>query len=241
MLAESLRRGLRDVQDASGAFREMDQAEAALRLVFDHVLPAYREFHRDLLFHQSEESLFQPMFIGRVCEAVLAAGPPWDQPQRIVPTAIGRLNDFIGHRPVAVLRTAQKIQPYTHEWVRPIPLFVRDAGVALGQYHEIVALALEILRSTSPELLNGLGWSQPFWTSWPLILRAYDFDHPVNRRPNYHFGSWDPHTIDNRGHYRRYVVQQVTLDALASRVAAERNYLVKRSFSRRPRCWRGPS
>ena len=39
-------------------------------------LPAYREFHRDLLFHQTDEALFQPFFIGRVCEAVLAAGRP---------------------------------------------------------------------------------------------------------------------------------------------------------------------
>ena len=47
--------------------------------------------------------------------------------------------------------------------------------------------------------------------------RAYDFDHPVNKRPNYHFGQWDPHLIDNKGFYRRYVVQQVTLDALMER------------------------
>ena len=47
-----------------------------------------------------------------------------------------------------------------------------------------------------------------------LDPRAYDFDHPVNRRPNYHFGQWDPHHIDNRGYYSRFVLQQVTLDAL---------------------------
>ena len=47
--------------------------------------------------------------------------------------------------------------------------------------------------------------------------RAYDFDHPVNKRPNYHFGQWDPHHIDNQGRYRRFVVQQVTLDALLER------------------------
>ena len=29
--------------------------------------------------------------------------------------------------------------------------------------------------------------------------RAYDFDHPANKRPNYHFGEWDPHCIDNKG------------------------------------------
>ncbi|MBN1854081.1 MAG: hypothetical protein JW829_15240, partial [Pirellulales bacterium] len=50
-----------------------------------------------------------------------------------------------------------------------------------------------------------------------LDPRAYDFDHPANRRPNYHFGQWDPHQIDNRGFYRRFVLQQVTLDALLAR------------------------
>ncbi len=48
--------------------------------------------------------------------------------------------------------------------------------------------------------------------------RAYDFDHPVNKRPNYHFGQWDPHHIDQQGHYRRFVVQQVTLDVLLARI-----------------------
>jgi hypothetical protein len=54
-----------------------------------------------------------------------------------------------------------------------------------------------------------------------LDPRAYDFDHPVNRRPNYHFGQWDPHCIDNAGYYRRFVVQQVTLDALLARLKQE--------------------
>ena len=48
--------------------------------------------------------------------------------------------------------------------------------------------------------------------------RAYDFDHPVNRRPNYHFGQWDPHQIDKAGYYRRFVIQQVTLEALHQRI-----------------------
>ena len=59
---------------------QVEQAEAVLRLVFDGVLPAYREFHRDLLFHQTDETLFQPLFIGRACEAVLQQGGPWNEP-----------------------------------------------------------------------------------------------------------------------------------------------------------------
>src|SRR5207248_1760896 len=42
--------------------------------------------------------------------------------------------------------------------------------------------------------------------------------HPANRRSNYVFGEWDPHHLDNQGRYRRYVVRQITIDALLDRV-----------------------
>src|SRR5687768_10538127 len=57
------------------AFADAAQATAVLELVFDRTLPAYRQFHRDLLFHHSDASLFRPFFVGRVCEAVLRQGP----------------------------------------------------------------------------------------------------------------------------------------------------------------------
>jgi len=107
-----------------------------------------------LLFHQRDAALFTPFFLGRACEAVLAENAPWDEDQRIIAGAIRRLNDFIGHRPVAVLHTRQKIEPYGHEWVRPVPLYVRDAGVAFGPYHDLVKSALEILRGTDPATLR---------------------------------------------------------------------------------------
>ena len=75
---------LQELRGHSEAFRQVEQAEAVLGLVFDKTLPAYRQFHSDLLFHQTDESLFQPLFIGRVCEAVLQQGGPWDQAERIV-------------------------------------------------------------------------------------------------------------------------------------------------------------
>lgn len=217
-LAGLLRRGLEELRQRSDVFRQADQAAAVLHLVFDETLPAYLRFHRDLLFHQTEASLFQPFFLGRVCEAVLAMGGPWHQRERIVAGAVRRLNDFIGYRPVAVLRTTQKMQPYEHEWVGPIPLYVREAGVAWGPYREVIALALEILHATEPDLLQQ-AWFQPeHLDELSLDPRAYDFDHPVNRRPNHHFGMWDLHRIDNRGYYRRFVLQQVTLDGLCSRI-----------------------
>ncbi|MGA2064953.1 MAG: hypothetical protein ABSG86_08290 [Thermoguttaceae bacterium] len=218
VLYRVLRTTLEDLHGRSEAFREVDQAEAVLELVFESVLPGYRRFHADLLFHQTDEELFQPFFLGRVFEAVLAEGGPWDQAERITRNAIGRLNDFLGHRPVAVLRTQQKIQPYAHEWVRPIPLWIRSAGVAAGRYHDLVERALEILRQTDPSLLFEAMFDPDLLDELALDPRAYDFDHPVNKRPNYLFGQWDLGKLDNAGRCRRFVLQQVSLDAMLHRI-----------------------
>ncbi|MFH1268261.1 MAG: hypothetical protein ABIK89_21280 [Planctomycetota bacterium] len=218
-LERLVRAGLDRLRGTSEAFRQTEQADAALRLVFGEALPAYRRHHRDLLFHQTDQALFQPFFLGRVCEAVLAEGGPWDESDRIVEGALRRLNDFLGHRPVAVLETRQKHEPYAHERVRPIPLYIAGAGVAVGQYHDVISQTLAILRSTDPSLLERAWFDPELLDELALDPRAYDFDHPVNRRPNYHFGGWDPHHLDNQGRYRRFVLHQVTLDALWSRLA----------------------
>lgn len=205
------------LQGHSPAFSDAAQASAVLELVFDRTLPAYREFHRDLLFHHTDASLFRPFFVGRVCEAVLRQGPPWNEAGRIVPAAIGQLNDFLGHRPVATLES-QRIEPYAREFVRPIPLYVRGAGFSHGPEREVVAAALQLLDETEPDLLRQACYYPENLDELAIDPRAYDFDHPANKRPNYHFGQWDPHHIDNSGRYRRFVVQQVTLDALMRRL-----------------------
>ena len=218
-LSESLLAAeLQAVHGKSDVFQQIDQAEAVLRLVFDAALPAYREFHRDLLFHQTDEGLFQPFFIGRVCEAVLRQGGPWDETDRIVSAALHQLNDYLGHRPVAVLRTEQKIQPYDHEWVRPIPLWIRGAGVAFGPYRELIETALAILDATDPTLRFDAMFAIEQLDELALDPRAYDFDHPANKRPNYLFGQWDMNQLDNAGRCRRFVLQQVTLDAMLDRL-----------------------
>ena len=209
---------LQAARSTSDAFEQSDQAEAVLRLVFDVVPPAYRQFHRDLLFHQTDETLFQPFFLGRVCEAVLRQGGPWEEDDRIVPAVIHQLNDYLGHRPVAVLRTEQKIQPYDHEWVRPIPLWIRGAGVAFGPYRELVETALDILHATDPALRFDATFPIEQLDELALDPRAYDFDHPANKRPNYLFGQWDMNRLDNAGRCRRFILQQVTLDAMLDRL-----------------------
>ena len=217
VLGDVLRAELKAVEGKSDAFRRIDQAEAVLELVFNAVLPAYREFHRDLLFHQTEETLFQPFFIGRVCEAVLLQGGPWQQTDRIVqgccaPERLHRLS--AGGR----VRTEQKLQPYEHEWVRPIPLWIRGAEVAEGPYRELVEAAVGILEKADPVTLFEAMFSLEQLDELAFDPRAYDFDHPVNKRPNYLFGQWDMTKLDNAGRSRRYVVQQVTLDAMLDRL-----------------------
>jgi len=218
VLSGLLSEHLGTVRRGGEAFAQADQAEAVLRLVFDEVLPAYREFHRDLLFHLDDEELFRPLLIGRICEAVLRLGGPFSEKDRIIRGTLQTVNDYIGYRPVAVLETERKIQPYEHEWVRPIPLYVRGAGVAVGRYRELVERALAILEETDPAVLFQAWFEPAQLDELALDPRAYDFDHPVNKRPNYLFGQWDMHCLDNSGRCRRFVVQQAALDAMLARI-----------------------
>ena len=205
---------------SAAAFGDVRQAHAVVTLLRDHLLPAYRAFHRDLLWHQSDRELWRPLFIGRCCEVILSQGPPWNETKRIVERAIDTLNDYLGYRPVAVLESDRHMEPYAHERVRPIPWYVKDVGVAPGAYHELLEKALEILRDTDPEIRQQAWFDPQLVEELALDPRAYDFDHPASKRPNHHFGQWDLNHIDSRGYYRRFVLQQMTLDALLTRVEA---------------------
>ncbi len=216
-VCEYLAAELQGFAGSSAAFADVAQATRVLQTVQHDLLPAYLQFHADLLFHQKADHLFLPFFVGRACEAVLNQGPPWDETQRIVDGAIAQLNDFIGYRPVAALES-RRHEPYAHEWVRPVPLYIQGAGVSVGRYAQVVQRALEILQATDSSILRMACFDPESLDELTFDPRAYDFDHPVNKRPNYHFGQWDPHQIDNQGRYRRFVVQQVTLDALMSRL-----------------------
>ena len=207
------------LQQSSPAFAESRQAREVLELVLLAFPPAYRRHHRDLLFHQPDEALFRPFFFTRVFEAALRQGSPWLPAEEALGPLLASVNDFIGHRPVAVLESNQKIQPYIHEWLRPVPLYLAGAGVAAGPYQAIVEQALDVLRNTSAETLRAASFEIESLEELAFDPRAYDFDHPANKRPNYHFGQWDPHRINQQGRYTRFVVTQVTLDSLLARVA----------------------
>ena len=212
---------LKELHDQKSAFANASQAERVLELTWDHVLPEYRRFHSDLLFHHSDESLFQPLFIGRAIEAALARLPDLEDAAKVTQTALAQLNDYRGYRPVATLES-QQIEPYPHESLRPIPLFVKGAGAAVGKYQKVVELALGILEETSPRILREAHFDLDQLEELAIDPRAYDFDHPANKRPNYHFGQWDPSHINRQGYYARYVAQQVTLEALMSRLSEEK-------------------
>ncbi|WP_013629729.1 hypothetical protein [Rubinisphaera brasiliensis] len=205
---------LQQMRDSQQAFRESGQAEAVLNLVFDELLPAYWEYHRDLLFHLQPEILHQPFFIGCLAEAVLQQGDPWTEADRIIPAAIDQLNDFLGYRPVAVLENGRMVEPYPHERFRPIPIHLQDVGTAVGPYHDLIARTLAFLEQLPSEVIAATHFHLANVQELAVDIRSYDYNHPVFKRTNYLFGEWDPHQIGLDGHYHRFVVRQIILDAL---------------------------
>jgi len=219
-LQDALTEKLKALHDEGGAFQDVWQAESVLALTFKHVLPAYRHHHQDLLAHLSDADLFQPFFLARTAEAVLVQGPPWEETERIIQGALNQLNDYVGYRPIAILETRPKGEPYPHERVRPIPLYIRGAGAAWGRYQPLIEQTLRILQAVDPNILAEASFDLDLMDELALDPRAYDQSHPAGRPRNYIFGEWDPHHLDQQGRFRRFVVRGVVLDALLDWVQA---------------------
>lgn len=219
-----LRTTVRELSDTQAAFQDTTQAEQILRLLWSEMLPAYMDFHRDLLFHREAEQIFNGFFIGQAADAILGIAGEARQhgfdDATIIQSAIDRLDNFVGYRPVAMLEN-RRCYPYRNEFVCPIPLYVAGVGVSSGPYREIITLAIEVLKQTDPAILRSASFHPERLQQLCLDPRAYDFDHPVNRRPNYHFGGWDEGTIDADGFFYRFVIREVTVDALISRIKEE--------------------
>ncbi len=216
MVAQQLEERLAGLAATDPPFRDSRQAAALLELVFDRVLPAYRGFHRDLLEHQPPGAIERPFFVMAAAQAVLAAGAPWDDVDRIEKAAIASLNDYVGWRPVAVLENNRLSEPYPHERVRPVPIYIAGAGAAHGRYAKLVSGAVEILSRAPRDLAAQADFDLERLEELAIDPRAFDFLHPAASRPNYLFGLWDPACIDRHGNYRRMVVQQATLDGILS-------------------------
>src|SRR5205823_3665305 len=206
-LHDWLRRDLATLHAAGGAFQDVHQASAVVQVVFARLLPEYRKHHTDLLAHQSDVMLFQPGFVARACEAVLAQGAPWDDEERLVRGALAQLNDYVGYRPIAILETRPRGEPYGHEKVRPIPLHLRGAGTLEGPYHDLILRTVDVLSATPAQLLADASFEIALLDELAMDPRAYDHAHPADKRPNYRFGEWDPHHLDAQGRYRRYVAR----------------------------------
>jgi len=215
-VGEGLAARLDSLAATEPAFRDCAQARGVLDVVFRRLLPAYRRFHGDLLEHQASGALERPYFVMAAAQAVLA-GDDWsDDVDAAVRRAIATLNDYVGWRPVAVLENGRLSEPYPHERVRPIPLWVAGAGAAHGRYHALVDDAVGILSRAPEPLLRQADFDLALLEELACDPRAFDFLHPAASRPNYLFGLWDPARIDGQGFYRRMVVQQATLDGILS-------------------------
>ncbi|MCU0704503.1 MAG: hypothetical protein MUF18_11050 [Fimbriiglobus sp.] len=198
-------------RSGSAAFKDVTQAREVLALALEAVPAAYRKHHADLLAHQPDAALLTPFFLARCCEVALTE---WAAGTNDPAKCVAALNDFVGYRPIAVLETRPQTDFYTHEKVCPLAVYFRGVGVGPGPYHDVVRLALELLQKTDADLLDEACFDFEKMDELAVDPRATDHFHPVNKRPNVLFGEWDPHKIDGRGFYRRFVVRQGTLDAL---------------------------
>ena len=199
---------------SSPAFSDCSQAEAVLELALGKLPAAYRRHHADLLFHLSAAEFEQPFLVAAFVDAILSQGGPWDETDRILGGALSHLNDFVGYRPVAVLENGRRMELYPHERSRPFPLYITGAGVAHGRYHDLIENTITFLKQAPADLLHEAHFELSQLEELALDVRSHDHSHPVNKRTNYMFGEWDPHRIDVKGRYRRFIVRRIILDAL---------------------------
>jgi hypothetical protein len=205
-------------QGGNAAFQDVHQARAVLDMALLVLPDLYRRHHADLLAHQGQRDLFQVGFVIRGLQAVLAQQGPWDERERIAAGTLKDLNDYVGHRPIAVLETRPRGEPYEHEKFCPLSLYLRGAGAFPGRYADLVTRSLTLLQETPEELRTQAQLHPERLDELACDMRAYDHNHPASKRPSYFFGEWDPHLIDNRGFFRRFVVRQAVLDALLDRI-----------------------
>lgn len=212
---------LQELEMSSAAFRDSAQARTVLHLAFNELWPAYRQHHSDLLFHLSDADFQQPMFLARLFEAVLGQGAPWEETERIVRGSLDLLNDFVGFRPVAVLENNTKMEPYPRERFRPIPIYIRGIGPGKGPYTELIAKTIELFQGVPANLLQNAYFDPNHMDEIACDVRAHDHNHPVYKRTNYMFGEWDPHFIDNKGDFRRFILRKIILDSLLHWIAEQ--------------------
>ncbi|MGE0376840.1 MAG: hypothetical protein AB7Q45_15630 [Planctomycetaceae bacterium] len=221
-MQRALQQELEAARGSSAAFADCTQAEAVIDLTLGGCLAAYRAHHADLLFHLAPDAFEAPYLLGRMFEAVLSQAEPWDERGRIVKDAVTQLNDYVGYRPVAVLENDRRMEIYDHERFRCVPVFVQGAGVSSGDHADLIHSTLQFLRESPSDLLHAAYFHFDHMQELAIDVRAYDQTLPVNKRTNYLFGEWDPHQIDVKGRYTRFILRQIIVDALVAWVDQHR-------------------
>ena len=206
------------LEENNDTFRDPQQARRVLKFTFEVFLPGWLKFHRDLLFHQRTEFMFNSFFVARVFEQTLRLIDVRDD--QLLAKVLEKFNDHLGHRPIASLES-QQIAAYPNEWIRPIPLYIAGVGAADGPYQTIINMTVKLIRETPDDILRDAKFNPDNMDELCIDPRAFDFDHPINKRPNHHFGTWDEQQVGPDGYYRRFIVHQVTLDGLLTRVRDE--------------------
>jgi hypothetical protein len=223
LLKQTLQQALTQLAATQPAFADSSQAKAVIEIGLETLYHAYREFHADLLFHLQDPDFDHPYFYAVLLESVLGQGAPWDEPQRIFGGALQQLNDYVGYRPVAVLENGRRMEVYSHERFRPVPIYMAGAGIASGRYHDLIEHTLAFLREAPQDILHDAYFDLDRMEELAIDLRAYDHLHPVNKRTNYLFGEWDPYRIDNKGYYRRFIVRHIILESLQDWIDDKKN------------------
>ena len=212
---------LDELNGSSGVLSSSNQARTAVELVFSHVIPSFLTFHQQVLNTHDVNETVNTFFIGRVFDVVLKLQDEWENPV-VADQAVHYLNDFVGYRPIATLET-HRHEPYPHERIRPVPLYIANAGVCSGPFQELIELTIDLLKDTNESILRRAFFDINTLDELAYDPRSYDFDHPSNKRPNHQFGMWDPNQINSGGFYDRFVIQKVTLDAVLKRVNESRD------------------
>ncbi|MEZ6047128.1 MAG: hypothetical protein R3C11_16415 [Planctomycetaceae bacterium] len=205
---------LNSLKETSETFANSRQAEAVLKMGFELFIPAYREFHADLLAHLEEDEFKEPLFLVCIFNMLLKQGGPWQETDRIVSRAVEEINDYVGYRPVALLENERKMQPYRHEWQRPLPLYFKDVGSSAGKYEHLIKTAIDFFEQIPESILHHSYFDLDRLEEMALDMRAHDYLHPVNKRTNYTFGEWDPNLVSTKGFYSRFVVRKMILDTM---------------------------
>ena len=130
------------------------------------------------------------------------------------------------------------MEPYVHERVRPIPLYVQDVGVAPGEYEELIVRALAILRETDPEILHQAWFDPQLVEELALDPRALARMFETIEKESRSSGSGAPEWLSshpNPGNRTAYITKEADSLTIARSPDTSRFAAVKETFSGLPR------